>query len=173
MLNWYISQLRTQEVIALSSSAKDFEGELSDGNTTSGFTESTSDSEYYILIVDDDEQFVDDLISIWSPPLPIHIVRSGRECHAFFENHARPALVLLDIELPHYFSEIDSDEGFFILHFIKEHVSAEIPVIVASNFNTPEMASRAIELGAKIFLPKPFAVSELDNAVRAVIKGCI
>lgn len=118
-----------------------------------------------ILIVDDDNEFIEDLLSFWNPPLPVHIARSGEEANEYLENNKPPALILLDIHLPRFFGEMDSEEGLAILHHIRTRISPSLPVIIISCFDSPEIMQRAEELGAQRYFKKPFDVTVLEEMV--------
>jgi DNA-binding response OmpR family regulator len=122
-----------------------------------------------ILMVEDDRDFVDDLFTMWSPPLPVARASSGREAVEYLEKTV-PSLVLLDLNLPHYLAEDDESEGFGILSYIRSCVGRDIPVIVVTREVTEETRSRAASLGASDFLPKPLDVSGLDKAVSSVMR---
>ena len=124
----------------------------------------------FILVVDDDEIFIDDLMSLWKTPLPIQIARSGKECNKLLKSLRFPLLIILDIDLPHFFSEVDSEEGLAILHHIRERISSTVPVIIASHFSASEIKDRAMRLGAQRYFMKPFSVSDLEETVIDLLK---
>ena len=124
----------------------------------------------YILIVDDDEVFIEDLMSIWNPPLPVYIARSGAAFTEVLELRVSPILIILDVDLPHFFSEVDYEEGLAILRYIRERISSTMPVIIASHFSAPEIKDRAMKLGAQKYFTKPFSVSDLEEAVIDLLK---
>lgn len=117
-----------------------------------------------ILIVEDDRDFVEDLFTMWSPPWPVARASSGKEAVEYLQTGI-PALVLLDLNLPHYLADDDDGEGLGILSYIKTRVDARIPVIIVTRENSDEMRSRAVSLGAGDFIPKPLDVSDLEKAV--------
>jgi two-component system chemotaxis response regulator CheY len=127
-----------------------------------------------LLIVEDDLDFVEDIFAMWTPPLPVAHASSGEEAFEYLRTGV-PALVLLDLNLPHYLADDDDAEGLEILSYIKNRVGSDIPVIVVTRENSREMRSRAISLGAREFIPKPLDVSNLEEAVRSVMRehpGC-
>ena len=72
-------------------------------------------------------------------------------------------LLLLDLMMP-------GAEGFGVLAFLNAHYP-EIPVIVVSACEQPEIMRRAIDHGAAGFLPKSTPVEEIASAVTQVLKG--
>lgn len=123
-----------------------------------------------ILIVEDDGDFVEDLFAMWSPPLPVARASSGREAVEYLRTSA-PALVLLDLNLPHYLADDDNAEGLGILSFIRSRSGAEIPVIIITRESSDEIRSRAEALGAQGFLPKPLQISDLEDAVTRIVQA--
>ena len=122
-----------------------------------------------ILIVEDDRDFVEDLFTMWSPPRPVARASSGKEAVEYLQTGV-PALVLLDLNLPHYLADDDDGEGLGILSYIKTRVDARIPVIIVTRENSDEMRSRAVSLGAGDFIPKPLDVSDLEKAVLRLMR---
>jgi putative two-component system response regulator len=123
-----------------------------------------------ILIVEDDGDFVEDLFTMWSPPLPVVRASSGREAVEYLRTSA-PALVLLDLNLPHYLADDDDGEGLGILSFIKSRPGTEIPVIIITRESSNETRLHAEALGAQGFFPKPLQISDLEDAVSRIVQA--
>ncbi len=68
----------------------------------------------------------------------------------------RPDLVILDLHMP-------GMDGFAVLEALRGHVGADefLPVLVVTGDKQWELRQRALSMGAKDFLNKPFDVSEL------------
>src|SRR5262245_36540954 len=110
-----------------------------------------------ILLVDDEESNV---------RLLERLLRQGgyTDVHAttdprtFFDRYRRvePDLVLLDLHMPHR-------DGFSILEEMRTVVpeGAYVPILVLTADATPAALHRALELGARDFLTKPFDVREV------------
>lgn len=71
-----------------------------------------------------------------------------------------PDLLLIDVKMPVY-------DGMYLMRRVKERKPG-IPIIVMSGYPTQETISRAEDLGAAIFLPKPFTPDELAETLRSV-----
>lgn len=71
-----------------------------------------------------------------------------------------PDLLLIDVKMPVY-------DGMYLMRKVKERKPG-IPIIVMSGYPTQETISRAEDLGAAIFLPKPFTPDELADTLRSV-----
>jgi DNA-binding response OmpR family regulator len=123
-----------------------------------------------LLIVEDDKDFVDDLFSIWSPPLPVARAASGEEAVEYLQRSV-PTLVLLDLNLPHYLADDDDGEGFKILSYIKSCVGSDVPVIVMTSECSQETRSHVASLGGNGFFHKPVDISDLDSAVSGAMRG--
>lgn len=131
---------------------------------------SAADGAPTILIVDDDREFLGDLLGIWRPKARVYIAHSGEETHGHLLHHAAPSLVLLDIDLPRYFSNTDGEEGLAILRHIKTRISPIPLVFIVTCKNSPEIKERSLSLGADRFFTKPVDVIELEEAVSAALE---
>ena len=123
-----------------------------------------------VVIVDDDasdallaEGVVDEL----DPRFPVQILSSGGDLVAYLQGedlyHDRtlypyPGLILLDLKMPKM-------DGFAVLQWLKDHPEhAQIPIVVLSG--CADMAwqvTRAYQLGAHSFLPKPVQQQDIQS----------
>lgn len=87
--------------------------------------------------------------------------RDGREALAFWKSH-RPALVLLDIMMPHA-------SGYEVCRTIRRE-DRRTPVLFLSAKSEEVDVVLGLELGADDFLRKPFGKHELLARVRAVLR---
>ena len=72
----------------------------------------------------------------------------------------QPDLVLLDLHMPHR-------DGFAVIRMLQPRIIDEhLPVLVVSGDISPEARRRALALGARDFLTKPFDLIELTLRVR-------
>jgi len=123
-----------------------------------------------ILIVEDDRDFVDDLLAVWRPSLPVTCASSGREAVEYLQS-TRPSIVLLDLSLPRFLADHEDLEGLSILSFIRTHVGSDLPVIIITRENTTAARSQARSLGAQGFFAKPLEISEFEEAVGQIMRG--
>lgn len=113
-----------------------------------------------ILVVDDSvviRKMVE--IALENENYEIVSVANGKDALAFLDEK-EPNMVILDIMLPDV-------NGLDILKAIK--ASKEIPVVMLSAKDTPRETSKAKELGAEDFIPKPFKDEELIGKIHELI----
>lgn len=110
-----------------------------------------------ILLVDDEEANLDLLDALLSSEGYGSLVRTGdpREVVALVERHA-PDLVLLDLHMPHR-------HGLDVLRDLGARTPADDyrPVLVLTADATWEAKARALALGARDFVTKPFDATEV------------
>jgi DNA-binding response OmpR family regulator len=73
-------------------------------------------------------------------------------------------LIVLDLMLP-------ESSGYDVLEFLRKENMGSTPVLMMSARSLPEDRAHAEELGARLYLIKPFTRSEFTRAVRAVMEG--
>ena len=123
-----------------------------------------------LVIVDDDPYdalraagFIDEL----QPTTPAQILTSGEDLLAYLKGeglyHDRsqypyPGLVLLDLKMPKM-------DGYEVLEWLKEHPEhAAVPIVVLSGVvDMAGQVTRAYQLGALSFLPKPVQQQDIQS----------
>ncbi len=113
-----------------------------------------------ILVVDDSvviRKMVE--IALENENYDIVSVGTGKEALSYMDENT-PDLVILDIMLPDV-------NGLDILKVIKSNKN--IPVVMLSAKDTPRETSRARELGADDFIPKPFKDEELIAKIHELV----
>lgn len=70
-------------------------------------------------------------------------------------------LIITDLRMPNM-------DGLAFLREIKKQ-DKDIPVIVLTAFAAPDTAAEAMEIGAAIYLPKPFKANELLHVINRVL----
>lgn len=117
-----------------------------------------------VLIVDDDEHIrallrtrleLDGLTTISA--------NDGLEAMTALTNH-RPAAMLLDVSMPRM-------DGFQLLEALKRTRRAPPPTLMLTARNAAEDVRRAIGLGAKDYLAKPFNDQLLLRRVRRLLRS--
>jgi CheY-like chemotaxis protein len=122
-------------------------------------------SEASILVVEDDPEFVADLLTLWHPAGPIRWAASAPEALARLAESV-PQLVLLDLCLPSR-----EEEGLQVLSAIRERWGLDLPVVIVTRSDSAEVRSRALRLGATAFLTKPVNLDEFDQVVGEALRG--
>lgn len=116
-----------------------------------------------ILLVDDDAEFVDDLLALWRPEC--RILRASTPHEAVRQLvEGVPHLLLLDLRLP-----LGEEEGLRLLALIRREFRRQLPFIVISHDASSEARMRSMNLGADAYLSKPLNVGDLDRAVREML----
>jgi putative two-component system response regulator len=110
-----------------------------------------------ILVVDDQEPNVRLLEKILQPAgyTNVRSVRDSRQAVGAFREF-RPDLILLDLHMPHL-------DGFGVLRQLAPLIPEGdyLPIIVLSADILPEAKKKALSMGAKDFLTKPFDAQEV------------
>ncbi len=133
---------------------------LSGGNGIAGHG-NRMDHDCTVLVIEDDDEARDALCEYLSTAgYRPRSARSGAEALAALASGPTDA-VLLDLVIP-------EPDGFEVLRRFREH-ERHLPVIVMSGLSEAENVVRAMKLGATDYLPKPFAVPELDLVLKRAL----
>ena len=81
-----------------------------------------------------------------------------------------PDLILLDLGLPSDPFSGGNFDGFGVMQWLQRRITEkQIPVIVLTARQDKTNRQRAFDLGASVFLTKPFVPEELFKAIRIVL----
>ncbi|MDX2255984.1 MAG: response regulator [Pseudanabaenaceae cyanobacterium bins.39] len=90
-------------------------------------------------------------------------VLGDRQANVEPPNFAKPALILLDLNLPGL-------DGLHILNTIKSHPQLKlIPVVIFSTSSNPKDVRNCYQSGANAYVIKPMDVSLLQKCVQAIL----
>ena len=124
----------------------------------------TRDKPKKILLIDDDEIFLDIMENMLKAEYEIIQTKSGEEALAYLFKGSLPSLILLDIIMP-------SMDGWETFNKIKGISLLEnVPIAFMSSLEEAEAEKHAKELGAVDFIRKPCEREDLLGRIKAVIK---
>jgi len=116
------------------------------------------DDEPKVLIVDDDDFMAKALKRVVTGQgLKVEVAHDGFEAGQKLFTFS-PNLVLLDLQMP-------GVDGFSVIKSIKKQINRNIYVIVISAQDQTEL-NQAIEIGADVYLQKPFENEELRKVIK-------
>jgi DNA-binding response OmpR family regulator len=117
------------------------------------------------LVVEDDDQIVHILRFILEREgFEVSAARDGRAAEALIDSLAPPALVTLDVMLPH-------TDGYALLARIRAKADwAAVPVVLLTARSQEKDIVRALDAGANDYLVKPFKPDEFRARVRRLVK---
>jgi DNA-binding NarL/FixJ family response regulator len=122
-------------------------------------------TEHHIAIVDDHPLFRDALkqtLAASFDDLRISEAGSLEDLGTLIEA-GDVDLVLLDLSMP-------GVQGFSGLIYLRS-LSPQIPVVIVSANESPAVIRRCLEFGASGFIPKSLAVSQIRQAIAAILRG--
>ncbi len=122
---------------------------------------SSSDQRLRILVVEDEESFIDALhIGLTREGFDVSIARDGQEAMALFGSKEFD-IVLLDLMLPKM-------SGLDVCRAIR--TTSEIPIIIVSAKGEEVDMVLMLEIGADDYVTKPYRLRELVARIRAVLR---
>jgi len=116
-----------------------------------------------LLLIEDDETTVESIklcMEIYEAGSTIDSVSKGNEALRLLKNDGYDG-VMIDLGLP----DIDGTEVIAELRKF-----SQIPVLVLSARHSPEVVSKALEIGADDYITKPFDYRNLLNRLNSLIK---
>src|SRR5690606_19740724 len=118
-----------------------------------------------ILIVDDEEANLRVLRRLLEREGYRNLVTESdpRRAEELFRETA-PDLVLLDLHMPHL-------DGFQVMEQLRPLIPGRsfVPILVLTGDSLPEVRERALSMGAKDFVTKPFEVTEVLLRIRNLL----
>ncbi len=117
-----------------------------------------------ILIVDDERDIVKALaIRLQSKGYQTVVAFDGAQ-GVFMAHKEKPHLIILDIRMP-------AGDGFSVAEKLKESKSTrKIPVIFLTGSPELEAEERAMALGARFYIKKPYDPEELLDAIQRALQ---
>lgn len=117
------------------------------------------------LVVEDDDQIAHILRFILEREgFEVHAARDGRAAEALIDSLSPPAIVTLDVMLPHV-------DGYELLARIRARPGWEaVPVVLLTARSQEKDIVRGLDAGANDYLVKPFKPDELRARIRRLVK---
>ena len=116
-----------------------------------------------ILVVDDDAIVIKSCKRILEAEgFEVSTVPSAEHALEAIKNYDFD-LLLIDVKMP-------KRDGMYLMREVKKS-RPEVPIIIMSGYPTPETIADVLNLGANLFIPKPFGPDELMKSVRQVLKN--
>ncbi len=115
-----------------------------------------------ILIIDDSEEIISFLVAVLQPlGYMVSYAGDGKDglARAVYE---KPDLVLLDLNLP-------GMSGIAVLEALHQR-SVQVPVIMMTFHGSESVVSRAMRLGVRDYLTKPFQVEDILSSIERVFR---
>jgi putative two-component system response regulator len=120
-----------------------------------------------ILVVDDEPPNVNALLRLLDRAgyRDVEGITDPREAMPRFKENP-PDLVLLDLRMPHL-------DGFAILELLREEIPADqyLPVLVLTGDLSQEVRERALAVGARDFITKPFDLTEVLLRIKNLLEA--
>lgn len=114
-----------------------------------------------VLVVDDEESFVDALsVGLRDQGFVVHVARDGAEALTVFDD-VHPDLVLLDVMLPRL-------SGLDVCRELRSR--STVPILMVTARDDELDAVVGLELGADDYITKPYALRELVARMRAALR---
>jgi DNA-binding response OmpR family regulator len=122
------------------------------------------DEKKKILIVDDERDIVK-VVMIRLKSSGYDVVTAFDGAQGIFMAHKeKPNLIILDIRMP-------AGDGFTVAEKLKNSEDASsIPIIFLTGSPAPNSEERAMELGARFYIKKPYDPEELMDAIKRAME---
>ena len=127
---------------------------------------------YTLLVVDDDEDFLQDMRAMLSTEFDVIICPGTEEAMKQLQ-HSVPDCVLLDLNMPSNFGEVPGEEGLAFLSVIRAGKgpkgTRDIPVVIVSSHVTPDIHRKVNELRTPAITVKPPDIGDLIEEIRELV----
>ncbi len=123
-----------------------------------------------ILIIDDEEEFLNDLTFLLDGPYQL-ITAPGSQEGLRLLRKTSPDLIILDIHMPAYLAQSDEDEGIELLRKLKTGRWSKIPVIILTKFDIEEVKGKCSDFRIEAYFRKPPKVAELKERIGELLGG--
>ena len=120
-------------------------------------------TKHKILVVDDEPNILLSVEYILEQEgYAVHVARDGEEALAVAEEVV-PDLILLDVAMPR-------KDGFEVCRMLREHPQLNgVKVVMLTAKGQPLERKKGLEVGADVYVTKPFSAEDLLDKIRAAI----
>lgn len=116
-----------------------------------------------LLAIDDDDNLRSLLEFVLRKHYQVATASHGLEALAWLGQHALPAAILLDLDMPNV-------NGYALLHQLKASGwYRHLPVVVLSGHESLHIREACLRAGAAAFLIKPFHPDQLHHAINQAL----
>lgn len=118
-----------------------------------------------VLLVDDDSSTLEfSTVVLQAHGYNTFTAQSAKEAREILHSSSSISLIITDLRMP-------LEDGFSILQYLRNNLRfCHIPAIMLTSYSNEEMVRRAMELGARDFITKPFGAETLIGRVRKVLE---
>ena len=126
------------------------------------FEQQESSSELEIYFVEDNKEFLKFLYNQFKEKYKVTALHNGAEAWELIQKHV-PDLVVTDLMMPQM-------DGVTLCKNIKSNFAfCHVPVIILTAKSDVESRIESLEVGADLYLPKPFLLSELELQIKNIL----
>ena len=145
--------------------------DLPDSTLTENGAQSTMDTPVAahqgIVLVVDDSPTIRKFLTLTLEEAGYQVLQAqdGQEAIEQLQQHSTLKLVICDVEMPNL-------DGFeFLSRYRQDPLLAKVPVVMLSNWDSPEYRQRAMQLEAAAYFTKPYAKQEFLVALNTIVRG--
>lgn len=117
-----------------------------------------------ILVADDDDLNREVMEAfLMSENYRVHLAHDGKHTLHLTET-LHPDLILLDVNMPDM-------TGYEVCRLLRQNpLTAKIPIVIVTGYDTPQDRATGLAAGANVFLPRPFTATRLLEVVADLLK---
>lgn len=114
-----------------------------------------------LWLIDSDSQMASHLANLLPADHELAPVTDSRDAVEKLQNGSNPDAILLDLWLPPYLTDSESEEGLALLEKLKNELAPDTPVLVLSNLPPEVYGPACLWRGAEAYIEKPYSIRAL------------